>query len=402
MVHQLVTSQKTNQVAGLHIEFTPNGEPEFNFVQLTLKKQIINLVKSGRLNSVDELPQQCEKGVPLVIIFDGKGILQKPFGNDFPQEATEIAKLLLPGIKVDEMYLQVEANILSFVRKATIDDFVLKLQQEGFNILNISLGPFCLANFTLATQSKNLEESVKIGGYELYLKDGKLTSFLKLEPMDQHSYAIGSESILSSEIGAYAAGFNWLMGDMPKIESKELIYFRDNFFYMKFFNKVFISFTIALFVILLVNYIFFEIQGDKNLALQSKNQLYSGKSNRLNQIRKELKEKEAFLIKAGWMTSSKLSFYADRIAASIPNSISLKELSLYPEDEKLTRDNRKLTLRPGVIQIVGMCAQPTDLNKWINELDNLKWASSVQMVSYTYDNKTKMGTFKLEVNIKTN
>ncbi len=401
MIQRLVNAQKTNQVAGLQVEFTQVGEMACSYVVLNLKKQIISIHKTGQANSIEEVLQQIETNTPIVIVVDGKGVLHKPFGKDLPTDPNQLAQVLLPGIKVDEMYLQVEASILSFARRNLIDDIIIKLKTQGFDILNISFGPFCLAKVVKLTQSNNQEDTIEVGGYTLNFGNNNLISFLKTDYNHLAQYTIGTDNISQTHINAYSAAFSWFMGNYPQIVAQEITSSREEYFYKKFFNKLFIGLIVTLFVILLGNYIIFEIERDKNVSLQAKDQVYSGKSTKLIKIRKELKEKETFLDKAGWMTSSKLSFYADRIAATLPNSISLNELSINPEDEKLTRDNRKLTLRPGTIQVIGMCGQPTDLNRWISDLDQLRWVSGVQMVSYTYDNKTRKGTFKLEITIKT-
>ena len=117
-------------------------------------------------------------------------------------------------------------------------------------------------------------------------------------------------------------------------------------------------------------------------------------------MKKEVGEKEKFFQNEGWMQSSQTSFYADRIAATVPESVLLSSLSVNPVDDKNSREKRKKLFHEGLIVLTGTCKRPIDLNGWIKRLKDFHWAKKVDVENYTYDSGDRMGKFRVEMHFE--
>jgi hypothetical protein len=119
--------------------------------------------------------------------------------------------------------------------------------------------------------------------------------------------------------------------------------------------------------------------------------------NEMEKLSKEVKEKEAFLSGAGWLQSSSACYYADRIAATVPPSVKLTELSINPLDEKKSKEEKKQLFSTGSILIKGDCSRPTELNEWLDQIKLIDKINKARLVNYFYDNKENKGSFSIEI-----
>jgi hypothetical protein len=145
------------------------------------------------------------------------------------------------------------------------------------------------------------------------------------------------------------------------------------------------------------NYAFFELFSSKNRELQTKQSLFTGKLERMNELQRSIKEREAFLDKTGWKNSPHLSFYADRIGASIPREIRLSKLEVFPVRQKSKGEHKIVEIENKTILVTGLCTRPTVLNEWVVHMKMLKWVNEVTLEDYHFDALEKEGVFTVRV-----
>jgi Tfp pilus assembly protein PilN len=152
-------------------------------------------------------------------------------------------------------------------------------------------------------------------------------------------------------------------------------------------------------LLLLINLILkFSIDAE-NKTLAQKEKSYKIMLARVDSLRNEVNEKKSFLTEAGWIESSKISFMADKIASTIPETIKLTEMSLYPKNDNLSVTQKKMVFDNHTVLVAGRCSKPTELNPWIKALKSFKWISNASVMNYIYDEKEKQGKFIVEVKI---
>jgi hypothetical protein len=118
-------------------------------------------------------------------------------------------------------------------------------------------------------------------------------------------------------------------------------------------------------------------------------------------LAKKLQQKQAVLGDQSNLGQSKSSFYADQLAASLPNSMQLTELLVFPKIENKSYNNEEEIPRyqNNKIIIKGQCQASVFYNNWKRNIKDFDWVEKIHNLSYQND-KNGVGVFALEITIK--
>ena len=118
----------------------------------------------------------------------------------------------------------------------------------------------------------------------------------------------------------------------------------------------------------------------------------------LDSLEKTYEEQEDFMQLTQVNKASKASFYADRIATSMPVGIQLLEMEVFPLKGKKTdyEQGDVLQYDPRSILIRGQCDNSLVYNQWIRELEQIDWASTVEHLTYK-ETGTSQKEFELRI-----
>jgi len=146
----------------------------------------------------------------------------------------------------------------------------------------------------------------------------------------------------------------------------------------------------------LVNYFMFSSYQESNASLET--ELFA----------QEILVQQRDTLKAQYMRKSEvfgngeqsnLSFYADRLASSLPSSIELVELAIYPQVKTSYYDEREQpNYQTGKIVVEGQCFGIVYYNNWKRALKELDWVESLHHISYQ-DIDEDTGAFTLEITV---
>jgi Tfp pilus assembly protein PilN len=153
------------------------------------------------------------------------------------------------------------------------------------------------------------------------------------------------------------------------------------------------------FVLLVLNTVFYTLVSGENNQLTAQ---YSGQQHASLSTQKnteQFNQKESFLENAGWLNPSVMSFYADRIAASLPSAIHLTAINVCPVNEPVSRKEKKEVFDQNVVLVKGMASKPTDINQWTKALEDYTWVEHVKVQDYVFDHKVGRGTFTLHLQV---
>lgn len=101
----------------------------------------------------------------------------------------------------------------------------------------------------------------------------------------------------------------------------------------------------------------------------------------LERLRQEKTRKEQLILSSGINASEFISFYIDRIGESVPGSISLKEVQVFPLKEKL-KEKKKVEIQQEVIEIIGYTPGSEVLDNWMEKVNRFEWVKSVELINY--------------------
>jgi len=123
-------------------------------------------------------------------------------------------------------------------------------------------------------------------------------------------------------------------------------------------------------------------------------QLYARQYQKMLALEKDKANKKAILVNSGLNETNFLSYYAHELIASVPESVSLKELSIFPVTQKITK-GEAFSIDNNHILITGNALDNTGFSKWVLALQNKKWTDKVEIISM--ESEENRSIFKLKI-----
>jgi len=165
----------------------------------------------------------------------------------------------------------------------------------------------------------------------------------------------------------------------------------------RIFNLVAKSSLILILSILLINFLIFSHYFSKVEALETTSSANTINKSKLQELKTRVEKKEELVNTLVSAANSKSSYYLDIIAQSIPSTILLDEIQYQPLT-KPVRASKPIVLNSDIISIAGTTVNGSDFSLWIENLEKLKWVTSVKTYSYDYSTKN---TSSFSININT-
>lgn len=394
---------KISRAAGVEITLLPDNQYRISVVVLSLQKKSIVVEKKEQLTSLDSLKEIVSKEIPLYLVLNGRGILHKKI-SEASLEQVALVQSVLPNAKAQDFYVQhiisEKSSLVSLVRKESADPILdlfanASLYCTGFSLGGAVVVPVLpllavnnnLSSFTWAEHHLEMDLSATVTDYKFYGSS-----------VERKIFQLDTEKLEDQYLVSYAAAFGMLTGQDPvPVFVSKVQHNNEEFTNKQVFKKIswaVLGFFLAL---LMLNFLFFTNLSSRNNELVQRESKYSSMLNEMEQLSREVKEKEAFLSGAGWLQSSSASYYADRIAATVPASVKLTELSINPLDEKKSKEEKKQLFATDAILIKGECTRPTELNEWLDQIKSIDKINKAKLVNYYYDNKENKGSFSIEI-----
>ncbi|MBN2786868.1 MAG: hypothetical protein JXQ69_00965 [Paludibacteraceae bacterium] len=386
---------RENKVAGVYVEILSEDKLYCQVVILEKKKGSIHIVQKTE-SSLDKLSEVISVKIPLCVIIDGKGVLLR----ESKQENLIDEQLILqafPNVTSSDYYVQhvesAQQTIFAcFARRVTIDAIFENLKAQSFALLNVSLGVLPLSNIvSLKGKGKLIAFP-----YEITIVDGSLQKINKIKETSANFTVVGEESIPCTHVLAFASAFGYFMeSNISKLNSEIFEQGLTDYSYQIIMKKGGFAFLIFLFVSLLLNFLIFSYQSDKQKQLSQELIQYQSTIEQLAAYKNEIAEKEKITQNGAWGSNTYFSYYADRIAASKPQGIVLQKMQLFP----LTLKNKKFDLngiRKDTIIIAGITKNSMLLNDWTKTLQAQKFIQHVSVTNYTQQ-ESSSGNFTIEI-----
>jgi hypothetical protein len=376
-----------------------------NAVQLSIKKGVVVVDrKISGASTVSDLRGAVDSGLPVSLSVAGRGILHKKISEPTSEKSKSLTDIL-PNAKAEDFYLQQyaiddAAGLYSIVRRQTLHDLLAEFKREGFMIVSVSLGPFAVRK---VLPLLNVGARLDIASHHFQIANNRISDYhFENTNNGEDEITIDTEKLESSLLVAYSSALQIL-----SVDDKELVLAvdgieadRNEAMHRKLFRLTGMALLGFFLVLLMGNFFFYSYYSSQYNALSGNQVRYAEFQNNLENLNRRVEERELFLTKTGWMRPSRISLYADRIGETVPSSITLRELSVNPLNETLTRTEKKLMFTTGKIMISGSCLRPTDLNPWISNIRLIDWVANVEMQNYTYDSKDRKGNFLINIIIK--
>ncbi len=389
-----------NQIYGVHLHIKSQSDSDCEiFAMKRTINEIIALAEkeSGEVSTdqLDAIPANSQISLNL----SGHGILVKEVDKAQIEAGFEA---ILPNGKTDDfVYQQMDIGssdrvLLCIVRKDFLEKILQDFKKRNLWIIDLYLGPISLKNLLPLLADISI---LILPGMELVLSEKRFESYKRGKGEDLDQYQIGSELLDANRVLPFASAVSTLGFSAVSHFPESIIALRKESSARRLATGLQYAFLCIVFLLLLVNFIRFDDLNKRHIELSA--QLGTGKGLlvKMNSLKMELEEKEAFFIKSGLSSQSKLSYYSDRIALHLPSKLYLKNLELNPVQGKM-KDGKEVNFRNQVVFISGLTNHPVQFTKWIQKLRKEKWVGDIIQQEYYKKDPSKMGEFKLEIEVK--
>jgi hypothetical protein len=387
--------------AGLEVQFLAEGMVLYLAVLRKKGQQLVVEKLVGGIEHPGLLSQHLAKNIPLAIAFTGKGILHRRLAGDPSGNPQLFLSKLLPNASLKEFYIQIfpaacDEQFISVLRKSSVDTLLEQLKE--FSVVECSLGPFAVLN-SLSLLGDAPDE-LRFGNHAFHLQDGLAEEIFyspghpTVKPFD-----IGGQKVEAEMLLAFSAAFQQLLTNgRAETQIDSLHQLKDDFLQRKLFVAGGKTLLVSVILLLLGNYFLFSGYWSEKNELENKLQINGGALTELRDLEKQLETKRSFLEQAGLLSGSNPSYYADRIAAELPEDILFTRMNLAPRLKLAEEDS--IGFKPGRIEIKGSCPQSVVLNKWLQGLKTKSWVKNVLLESYLQGKNMQQGEFAIVLELE--
>ena len=394
---------KANVIAGVEVIISSSNSYSFSFMLLRRQKDNIKIeLREEEINDFDELKKKLSTSIPIIISIDGKGILHKFVKIEKKEENTSIINQVLPNSSILDFYIQKvntsenEKIIASIARKGLIDDLLEMFSKNKFHVIDLYLGPFIvnIINSIVAV------ETIKTKLFLLQFENNQIVNFEKTDSQNEN-YLIGTETINSNEIVSFSSSMSYfaLNDNITSIIHPEIIKAKDEAVFKRFFTIFGWGFLIFFFSLLFINYLFFNSYSSKFNDLSAQIDQNKNYISLLDTLKKQYQFQQQLFSNNGYLSNTRFSFFADRLALLLPANISLTTMQINPLLNK-PKNNEEVSFQRNRILIRGIANNSFYLNEWINKLKIEKWISEVKILDYKYEKTENNGEFAIEIKIE--
>ena len=393
---------KGQTVFGVEIIFNTKEEFTLIALELSLNKTGIEVTRKFVGITLEELQKENKKNIPLYFSVGGKGVIHKKVKAEDNAKDQELLNQVLPNASMKDFYLQkskIEGfeSWVSVIRKDVLDNLIKKVTSLNLFGIQFYLGPFALENTIPLLDKINLLTST----HELIIENN---SIIQLESLGSvangEEYNIEGEVINSHELIAFGTAFNHFVSSVKinLISADKIAEVKEEYLHKNKLMVVGFSIVAIFFIVVMVNLMVANSYEKTHNKLQyqvNSKQKYVVELTRLQQ---DLAIKEQFIQSSGVAMASKISYYTDQVALSIPESIQLNQLFVNPLAKRVNKAE-DISFNYNSIKIKGTVSRSIELNNWVKSLKEYDWVAEINIISFIQDNFKTAGEFEIELKI---
>jgi sulfur carrier protein ThiS len=364
------------------VEYADDGQ--FFFLQLKRKQKELTIASKGEMSDFESLLKELQGQKHLFLIVNNEQVLTKKVANNHTSEE-RLVKSAFPNIALSDFYYRVHTNaqeaFVSISRKEYIDEVIERFSTQKISVIDFSLGSLSLQTIT------NLIDQGEIATSNAVLKvEEQAITAIEKQAVSETKYTINELEISNKHLLSLAGIVTYYSGgDSSDSTQKQLqlTYVQKRFFDLGF--KFVLGF---LFVSLLINFLVFSSYQRKESLYTNELQINEAKKKELTSLKDLVSRKKKLVESISSSADSRVVWYFNEISASVPSTISLKNMSYQPVEGSIKED-KKIRFKEQTIEVSGESIYDKDFTKWISSLEQKEWIEEVSYVNYGRGKKTK-------------
>jgi Tfp pilus assembly protein PilN len=271
-----------------------------------------------------------------------------------------------------------------------VDEILAALDPWKDLLVDVKLGPFVLLDFAKENRLTTFSDIVFTDDF----------SDFKVLPDKENTIRFeGAE--LDETIYPYVVGlsFNQDNHSVSILPLEEVKSRKENFSEKKQFEKLGVFALVFFLVALTGNYFYQGSLITKNSEIEEKIMIYSDNLNKIDLLDQEIKRKTQLITTSGIVKQNFISFYLDRIASTVPDKITLKDVKAFPAQKKI-KQKVKPEFEQNSIFIDGTTSSTGAIDEWIEKLNQLEWIDKTEIIHFEQNQEKRVANFSFRLTIK--
>lgn len=398
---------KNKQLGCIEVNLMEDNACIYHLVVLKQEKNKINFEKViCNIDSFEVLSSHLSRNLPLAVVLTGKGIIFRNIESANDENNIDILRKILPNAVPADFYIERTESgnnetSVSIIRKEIAEKFLNTFKEKKLFVIDLFIGPYIIN--PVINIIDPLLETINLGTYQIKLGEGKIISCSSKISENEEIINVGEEKVSNYALLALSAGITMFANNFSSIHP-DVVPVQINNEEFKSFRLMKIAgmgMLVVFFLILLINYFIFDSYNSRHNDLTSRLTEYQGFLSNYKIQKTDLEEKKTLLTETGLLQPSKISFYADRIAANLPSGISLTELNINPKTSK-KNDQKKIDFSKNKITIEGYTTKGSILYEWLKTIEGYEWVEEVSKFTINSEDgyKNQMAGFTIDIEIK--
>jgi hypothetical protein len=393
---------RDTEIAG--VEMLQYGDSYYvNLVVLRRKNNKIDIVlcKQGLTDFQETLNLITEKR-PVYLILNLRNILHKNIEGIVSSSNESLIQEVFPNTHVADFYSQKEeietGCIISITRCDILNNVLNDFTSHDMPIIGVTLGVFDLKYIQSILP---IQEIIHTQNHILSFNNQRqINHFSKNTEGVYTETKIGDEILDSRLLPAYAAAFKALLQIPSNIQSPILEDIKSEYRQKRIYQKLSVYALGFIFFVLLsstfLNYYYKDKINALSIQLVGQNTDFTA----LDSLKKQIVQQQSFMQQTNINRGSRISFFADRIAATIPVGLELTELNVFPilGNRKDYRETHLVKYDKETIIVKGVCDNSNTYNEWLKKIKLLDWVRTVMHIDYK-DIDEQIGVFEMKITI---
>ncbi len=375
------------------IEHCSNAEGETSIYSLlALKKNGEFEIKNTYTEiSPEKITAKLKKNQHSFLILTGNQVLIRATsttGND-----AKIIGSAFPNIDNNDFYYQIlkstSQNFVAVCRKDYVQNVIKIYKENNLEIIGFSLGFFTIQNLL---QLFN-EEYIQLTTFAVTIAENEITTYQKMDSLrEEGNYLLEDTRVSSNFLLPLAGLFSYesLPFNVTSNVQEANNELRKEHRQKVSFRKGLQLGTALCLTALLINFILFSNYHSNYQNLSEKYQAELSQKQAYDEKLSEISDKEITVKNILNNSSSKSTYFINRLIKSKPGSIILSEFTYQPLDRPI-KEREAIKLNENKVHISGDSGNEAEFSNWIKTLDEMVWIKEIEVAGFSYKSRQNSG-----------
>lgn len=390
-----------DHLVGVEAAGTADGTWLFHWVHLRRRKRAVHILRQGAgVEGPEALAQAIGTRCPVALVVRSERFLLRHLAGGFDRER-DLSKLFpnadAGSLAVDVLIHNGRSHV-AIARNEVLDPLLGALAACGLRTTQVFLGPMVLLAMEELLSAVAAERPV--GGHVFEREAGEVIAY-RLQRCDApRTVAMGDEGLDERCALAMAAAWQWWFTVLEQNADTPgpVIRARREERYRLIYEGGQVILLVTLLALVAFDAGLRQRLGQDREALEASIAAQDVQQGALEALQRAVDDRRRSLAVSGTGCDGDRIRVIDRIAASVPPSITLNEFWLAPLGGPLRKDKEFLP-RAGALTINGSLQDPGSLTKWLSEMKAMAGVRNAHLVHLEEGNGEGPPTFSITVEL---